>query len=154
MMPIFLTGVAENWFNGLCDEDSNSTDLLVKFKCRFSGLDNVTFRTETYQKCKMQPGEDIEVYIEKLCRLGAQLGKSKEDIVVQAQLGLTDNIKAYVMGVAVTPEPDVDAIQTNYWQRNSDHRGFIECFTTTFLRAHSWLNWVLSSRMTTTTATR
>ena len=20
--------------------------------------------------------------------------------------------------------------------------GFIECFTTTFLRAHSWLNWV------------
>ena len=169
MMPIFLTGVAENWFNGLSDEDSNSTELLVKFKCRFSGLDNVTLRTETYQKCKMQPGEDVEVYIDKLCRLGAQLGKSKEDIVVQAQLGLSDNIKAYVMGrepdslekvvkfarmaggngatdvllaglvqkvdliysnqqtlqqqMAVTPEPDVDAIQTNYWQRNSYHRG-------------------------------
>ena len=35
----------------------------------------------------------------------------------------------------------------NLWSRSMDHnesRGFdfIECFTTTFLRAHSWLNWV------------
>ena len=33
------------------------------------------------------------------------------------------------------------------WKHNvNDHAGFdfdfIECFTTTFLRAHSWLNWV------------
>ena len=26
--------------------------------------------------------------------------------------------------------------------RSSDGFDFIECFTTTFLRAHSWLNWV------------
>ena len=30
----------------------------------------------------------------------------------------------------------------NYWYQHQDVDLFIECFTTTFLRAHSWLNWV------------
>ena len=41
---------------------------------------------------------------------------------------------------AEVKEPTKDAKHSG-----SDHRqgfDFIECFTTTFLRAHSWLNWV------------
>ena len=32
--------------------------------------------------------------------------------------------------------------QTNRYNRSLKDFDFIECFTTTFLRAHSWLNWV------------
>ena len=43
-----------------------------------------------------------------------------------------------------------ERVANNYEQCVSDHSSlpqmlqdlFIECFTTTFLRAHSWLNWV------------
>ena len=31
------------------------------------------------------------------------------------------------------------------WEKREDF-DFIECFTTTFMRAHSWLNWVEEKR--------
>ena len=39
---------------------------------------------------------------------------------------------------------DRSAIGAGYWRlcNNRFDFDFIECFTTTFLRAHSWLNWV------------
>ena len=101
ILPLYFSGPAEVWFMGLTDEEANNNELFDKFKERFQTTITGslrTLKTETFQNCRMAPSEDVETYIDRLSRLGQQLSKSKEDILDQAQLGLLDTLKNYVMG--------------------------------------------------------
>ena len=48
-------------------------------------------------------------------------------------------------GIAAMPAEDkhnLDTVMYKFGEHYGRGFDFIECFTTTFLRAHSWLNWV------------
>ena len=109
IMPLYFSGPAEVWFMGLTDEEANNNELFDKFKERFQTTltgSLMTLKTETFQKCRMLPSEDVKTYIDRLSRLGQQLRKSK-DILDQAQLGLLDTLRNYVMGREPSSIPEL-----------------------------------------------
>ena len=59
-------------------------------------------------------------------------------------LNNSDNYRAIALGSILGKLLDIILLRkcSNVFQTSDLRFDFIECFTTTFLRAHSWLNWV------------
>ena len=56
-----------------------------------------TLKVDKFQKCKMLPS-DVDTHVDRFSWLGQQLKKTQADIMDQAQLGLQDKMRHYVMG--------------------------------------------------------
>ena len=98
-LPLYLKGPADVWYHGLSEADGESGELINKFKVRFQPPGHLrAIKTEQFQLCKMSQSEDVEIFVDRLSRLGKLSGKSPEDIRDQAILGLPDHVKIFVIG--------------------------------------------------------
>jgi hypothetical protein len=99
VLPLLLKEKAQEWFDGLSDQEKNTYDAMVEaLKLRYRPHDSLKWvRLQQFKERKQQPGEPIEDFIQCIKRMGLKLGKSEKDIMETVVAGLTPAISKFVM---------------------------------------------------------
>lgn len=94
-----LSGKAWTWFSQLPEDNRSSiTKLKGAFMARFAPTENSRhLNIQTWNHAKLEPGETIEDFVDRLRRLARLLGKNEQDVMDQVYHGLPESIKSAVV---------------------------------------------------------